>query len=147
MNLFRKMILWKLFWHRYFLPKGKSRPFNSRKKKQKTKTKQNPGKWSLGSMSLNIILKLSTSLIPSQQAFLQGGNKESPYQEFWKMSGFSFQALHESQTFQNTVTWRLSNGSRYVGNCSFSKSFRKAYGKTDPRLLQLAFLRQEKIRA
>lgn len=53
-------------------------------------------------MSLNIILKLSTSLIPSQQAFLQGGNKESPYQEFWKMSGFSFQALHESQTSKHS---------------------------------------------
>lgn len=36
--------------------------------------------------------------------FLKGGNKESPYREFWKMSGFSFQVPHESLIFQNILT-------------------------------------------
>lgn len=54
---------------------------------------ENPGKWS---WSLNITLKLSTSIIPSATGIFKGGKKESPYREFWKMSDFSFQAPYES---------------------------------------------------
>jgi hypothetical protein len=37
--------------------------------------------------------------------FLKGGRKQPLNKEFWEMSGFSFQALHESLGLQNTGTF------------------------------------------